>query len=326
MYRILEILRREQGFLSGQDIGEQLRISRAAVWKGIKKLREEGYEIEAVTNKGYRLILHDTMYNEKEIAQGLSTKKLGRTICFYKETTTTNGCLREIALDGGDEGTIAVAERMTAGRGRRGRHWEAPAGSGIWMSILLRPNIFPSEASVLTLLAGLAVCQALEAETGLSPKIKWPNDILLNEKKLVGILTEMDCEMQQTHFVIVGIGINVNTTEFPEGLGDIATSLYLESGRTFSRKNILQRVLVNFESLYEEFIASHSSFAPFLFRYKEKCSTINQEVKVLGKETFFAQAVDITPEGELVVIRKDNGKQEVVFSGEVSIRGGKQGE
>jgi BirA family biotin operon repressor/biotin-[acetyl-CoA-carboxylase] ligase len=326
MYRILEILRREQDFLSGQDIGEQLCISRAAVWKGIKKLREEGYEIEAVTNKGYRLILHDTMYNEKEITQGLTAKKLGRSIYFYKETTTTNGCLRELALDGAPEGTLAVAEKMTAGRGRRGRHWEAPAGSGIWMSILLRPTIFPSEASVLTLLAGLAVCQALEEEIGLSPKIKWPNDILLNGKKLVGILTEMDCEMQQTHFVIVGIGINVNTTEFPEGLKEVATSLYLEMGRTFSRKNILQRVLVNFEKLYEEFTASHSSFAPFLLRYKEKCSTLNQEVKVMGKETFFAQAVDITPEGELVVIRKDNGNREVVFSGEVSIRGGKTGE
>ncbi|WP_304507048.1 biotin--[acetyl-CoA-carboxylase] ligase [Anaerotignum sp.] len=323
MYRILEILRRESGFLSGEGIGKQLDISRAAVWKGIKKLRQEGYEIEAVTNKGYRLVLHDTMYNDKEIAQGLETKKFGHPIFFYKITDTTNGCLRAAAVEGAPEGTIAVAEQMTAGRGRRGRHWEAPAGSGIWMSILLRPTIFPSEASVLTLLAGLAVCQALEEETGLSPQIKWPNDILLNGKKLVGILTEMDCEMQETHFVIVGIGINVNTAEFPEGVNDVATSLYLESGRTFSRKNILQRVLLNFENLYEAFISSHSGFAPFLSRYKEKCSTLNQEVRVIGKETFFAQAVDITPEGELVVIRKDNGKQEIVFSGEVSIRGGK---
>ncbi len=326
MYRILEFLRQEQGFLSGEEIGKQLDISRAAVWKGIKKLREEGYEIEAVTNKGYRLILHDTMYNEKEIVQGLSTKKLGYPVYFYKATDTTNGRLRDIAAGGAPEGAIAVAEQMTAGRGRRGRHWEAPAGSGIWMSILLRPNIFPSEASVLTLLAGLAVCQGIEEETGLTPKIKWPNDILLNGKKLVGILTEMECEMQQTHFVIVGIGINVNTTEFPEGLGDVATSLYMESGRTFSRKNILQRVLVNFEKLYEELLNSNCSFASFLERYKEKCITLHQEVKVLGKETFFAQAVDITPEGELVVIRKDNGMREVVFSGEVSIRGGNTSE
>lgn len=324
MYRILEILRKEQGFLSGEDIGKQLDISRAAVWKGIKKLREEGYEIEAVTNKGYRLILHDTMYNEKEITEALLTKKLGRPVYFYKETDTTNGRLRDLAVAGAPEGTLAVAEQMTAGRGRRGRHWEAPPGSGVWMSILLRPYILPSEASILTLLAGLAVCQAIEEETGLIPKIKWPNDILLNGKKLVGILTEMDCEMQATHFVIVGIGINVNTTEFPDGISDIATSLFLESGRTFSRKNILQKVLLNFENLYEELMQqSHCSFKPFLTRYKEKCITLNQDVKVLGKETFFAYAEDITPEGELVIVRKDTGKREVVFSGEVSIRGGK---
>lgn len=323
MYRILEILRREQGFLSGEDVGKQLDISRAAVWKGIKKLREEGYEIEAVTNKGYRLILHDTMYNEKEISQGLLTKKIGQPIYFYKETDTTNGRLRDLALEGSPEGTIAVAEQMTAGRGRRGRPWEAPAGTGVWMSILLRPSILPSEASILTLLAGLAVCQALEEETGMNPQIKWPNDILLNGKKLVGILTEMHCEMQETHFLIVGIGINVNTTEFPEGLRDVATSLYIESGRTFSRKNILQRVLLNFEKLYDELMKAHCSFKPFLSRYKEKCITIHQDVKVLGKETFYAHAQDITEDGELVVIRKDTGKREVVFSGEVSIRGGK---
>ena len=322
MYRILEILRQEQGFLSGEELGRKLEISRAAIWKGMKKLREEGYEIEAVTNKGYRLILHDTMYNEKEIAEGLATKRLGSPIYFYKITDTTNGRLRDLAAEGAPEGTIAVAEQMTAGRGRRGRPWEAPAGSGIWLSILLRPQILPGEASILTLVAGLAVSKAIEEETGLSVGIKWPNDIMLNGKKLVGILTEMECEMQSTHFVIVGIGINVNTTEFPEGIREIATSLYLESGRTFSRKNILQKVLRHFEALYDELIKGNCSFAPFLERYKARCITLNQEVRVLGKETFYAKAVDITPSGELVVVRQDTGKQEVVFSGEVSIRGG----
>ncbi len=324
MYRILEILRQEEGFLSGEEIGKRLDISRAAIWKGIKKLREEGYEIEAITNKGYRLILHDTMYNEKEIALGLATKKLGSPIYFYKTTDTTNGRLRDIAAEGEKEGAIAVAEQMTAGRGRRGRPWEAPAGSGIWLSILLRPSILPSEASILTLVTGLAVSKAIEEETGLTVGIKWPNDIMLNGKKLVGILTEMECEMQETHFVIVGIGINVNTTEFPAGLKKTATSLYRESGRAFSRKKILQRVLEKFETLYEELLECHCSFTPFLERYKERCITLGQEVQVLGKETFYAKAVDITPEGELVVIRKDTGAREVVFSGEVSVREGGQ--
>ncbi|MFV0313750.1 MAG: biotin--[acetyl-CoA-carboxylase] ligase [Anaerotignum sp.] len=323
MYRILEILRQEEGFLSGGEIGRQLEISRAAIWKGVKKLREEGYEIEAVTNKGYRLILHDSMYNEQEIADGLTTKCLGKPIYFYKETDTTNANLRDLALNQANEGTLVVAEKMTAGRGRLGRQWDAPAGSGIWMSVLLRPAISPSQAPLLTLLAGIAVCQAIEEETKLDLKIKWPNDILLNGKKLVGILTEMDCAIEEVHFLIVGIGINVNTKAFPEELREIATSIYLESGRTFSRKNILQKVLMNFEKLYDEFLQAGCNFKPFLDRYKEKCITINQEVRVLGKESYLAYVEDLTADGELVVIRKDNAKKEIVFSGEVSIRGGK---
>lgn len=326
MFRILEILRQQQGFVSGEEIGKELEISRAAVWKGIKKLREAGYEIEAVTNKGYRLILHEAMYNEKEIAEGLETKRLGRLIYFYQETDTTNSRIRDLALAGAPEGTLAVAESMTAGKGRRGKYWVAPAGSGIWMSLLLRPSIRPEQTATITLLAGLAVCRALEEETGLSPKIKWPNDILLNGKKLVGILTEMDCEMQETHFVVLGIGINVNTSAFPEGVSEVATSLLLESGRSFSRKKLLQRVLHVFETLYDTFLAAQCSFLPFFDAYKERCITLNQDVQVLGRESFFAHAVDLTPQGELVVIRKEDGRREVVFSGEVSVRGGKMDE
>lgn len=214
MYRILELLRRQEGFLSGEDIGRELSITRAAVWKGIKKLREEGYEIEAVTNRGYRLTNPETMYNKRELEQGLKTKTMGQSIYFYEETDTTNNRARELALEGAPEGTLVVAEKQTAGRGRRGKVWESPLGTGIWMSLVLRPQIMPAEASVLTLLCGLATAEAIEAETGLSAGIKWPNDILINGKKAVGILTEMDCEMSEVHFVIPGIGINVNTASF----------------------------------------------------------------------------------------------------------------
>ena len=193
MYRILELLRRQEGFLSGEDIGRELSITRAAVWKGIKKLREEGYEIEAVTNRGYRLTNPETMYNKRELEQGLKTKTMGQSIYFYEETDTTNNRARELALEGAPEGTLVVAEKQTAGRGRRGKVWESPLGTGIWMSLVLRPQIMPAEASVLTLLCGLATAEAIEAETGLSAGIKWPNDILINGKKAVGILTEMDC-------------------------------------------------------------------------------------------------------------------------------------
>lgn len=320
MYRILELLRRQEGFLSGEDIGRELSITRAAVWKGIKKLREEGYEIEAVTNRGYRLTNPETMYNKRELEQGLKTKTMGQTIYFYEETDTTNNRARELALEGASEGTLVVAEKQTAGRGRRGKVWESPLGTGIWMSLVLRPQIMPAEASVLTLLCGLATAEAIEAETGLSAGIKWPNDILINGKKAVGILTEMDCEMSEVHFVIPGIGINVNTASFPPEIAEIATSLYLECGKTVSRRRLVHRVLERLEEHYETFLRT-GSFAAMLEDYRKHCITLGKEVHVLGREPFFAEALDITPEGELLVRRADNGKEEVVFSGEVSIRG-----
>lgn len=320
MYRILELLRRQEGFLSGEDIGRELSITRAAVWKGIKKLREEGYEIEAVTNRGYRLTNPETMYNKRELEQGLKTKTMGQTIYFYEETDTTNNRARELALEGASEGTLVVAEKQTAGRGRRGKVWESPLGTGIWMSLVLRPQIMPAEASVLTLLCGLATAEAIEAETGLSAGIKWPNDILINGKKAVGILTEMDCEMSEVHFVIPGIGINVNTASFPPEIADIATSLYLECGKTVSRRRLVHKVLERLEEHYETFLRT-GSFAAMLEDYRKHCITLGKEVHVLGREPFFAEALDITPEGELLVRRADNGKEEVVFSGEVSIRG-----
>lgn len=320
MYRILELLRRQEGFLSGEDIGRELSITRAAVWKGIKKLREEGYEIEAVTNRGYRLTNPETMYNKRELEQGLKTKTMGQSIYFYEETDTTNNRARELALEGAPEGTLVVAEKQTAGRGRRGKVWESPLGTGIWMSLVLRPQIMPAEASVLTLLCGLATAEAIEVETGLSVGIKWPNDILINGKKAVGILTEMDCEMSQVHFVIPGIGINVNTTSFPPEIADIATSLYLECSKTVSRRRLVHKVLERLEEHYETFLRT-GSFTAMLEDYRKHCITLGKEVHVLGREPFFAEALDITPEGELLVRRADNGKEEVVFSGEVSIRG-----
>ena len=320
MYRILELLRRQEGFLSGEDIGRELSITRAAVWKGIKKLREEGYEIEAVTNRGYRLTNPETMYNKRELEQGLKTKTMGQSIYFYEETDPTNNRAREWALVGAAEGTLVVAEKQTAGRGRRGKVWESPLGTGIWMSLVLRPQIMPAEASVLTLLCGLATAEAIEAETGLSAGIKWPNDILINGKKAVGILTEMDCEMSEVHFVIPGIGINVNTASFPPEIADIATSLYLECGKTVSRRRLVHKVLERLEEHYETFLRT-GSFTAMLEDYRKHCITLGKEVHVLGREPFFAEALDITPEGELLVRRADNGKEEVVFSGEVSIRG-----
>ena len=260
-------------------------------------------------------------YNKAAMEAALQTKKMGQPLYFYPETDTTNDRIRELALEGAPEGTLAVAEMQTAARGRRGRAWQAPAESGVWMSLLLRPDILPTQASVLTLLAGIALAEAIEDVTGMEAGIKWPNDILLNGKKLVGILTEMDCDMEQIHSVTVGMGINVNTKAFPQDLQEIATSLYLESGREFDRAEIVGCVMKRFEGLYEEFLEKGGVFAPFQERYRAKCLNMGKEVRVIGRETYLATALDITPEGELIVKRKDNGAEEVVFSGEVSIRG-----
>ena len=245
---------------------------------------------------------------------------MGQPLYFYPETDTTNDRIRELALEGAPEGTLAVAELQTAGRGRRGRAWQAPAESGIWMSLLLRPEIPPAQASVLTLLAGIALTEAIEDVTGMEVGIKWPNDILLNGRKLVGILTEMDCDMERIHSVTLGIGINVQTEVFSEELKEIATSLFLESGKRFDRAALTGAVLEAFTELYEAFVSAGGSFAPFRKRYCRKCLNIGREVLVLGAEAYAAEALDITPEGELLVRRKDTGKTEVVFSGEVSIR------
>lgn len=258
-------------------------------------------------------------YGQQALEHALQTKRLGRPLHFYAETDSTNARIAALAAAGAAEGALAVAELQTAGRGRRGRAWQAPAGTGIWMSLLLRPAIPPTQAPLLTLLAGLAVTAAIRGETGLSPQIKWPNDILLDGKKLVGILTEMDGDMDAVRAVTLGIGINVNTEAFPPELADTATSLLLAGGRAYDRAALLARVLAEFEARYDVFLTA--GFAPFLAEYRADCMTIGAEVWVIGREYWAGTALDITPEGELLVRRADTGAEEVVFSGEVSIRG-----
>lgn len=260
-------------------------------------------------------------YGKAAWEAALRTKKMGHPFYFYPETDSTNERIRALAAEGAPEGTLALAERQTAGRGRRGRAWQAEAGDGIWMSLLLRPQIAPENASVLTLLAGLALAEALTEETGLRLGLKWPNDILLNGKKLVGILTEMELAEGEIRSVTVGMGINVGTRAFPQELRQIATSLFLESGREWDRAALAAAILAKFEEKYAAFLAAGGSFAPFRAAYLEKCLHIGREIRVMGQESYLARALDITPAGELLVKRKDTGREEIVFSGEVSIRG-----
>ncbi|MEY8319640.1 biotin--[acetyl-CoA-carboxylase] ligase [Lachnospiraceae bacterium 46-61] len=317
-YKILEELKKIEGYISGEELGEKLGVSRAAIWKGIQKLKEQGYEIEAVSNKGYHIIPKQDLYNGIEIKEICNTVKIAKEVYFYEQTDSTNNCIRKLAKEGKKEGVVAVAEIQTAGKGRRGKEWKSPKGTGIWMSILLTPNITPPEAPVLTLLAGLAVCRAVRQQTGLKAMIKWPNDVLISNKKICGILTELYAEMDSVHFIITGIGINVNTEAFPEELQKIATSLKIEKGETISRKNMIKAVIEEFEKIYLQY-EKCCSFLPFREEYKKYCINIGKELQVLSKQSFTAKGIDITEKGELLV-QKQTGEKVVVFSGEVSIR------
>lgn len=202
---ILNMLQAADGYVSGERISQELGISRAAVWKHIKKFKADGYEIESATNKGYRLISLPDILTEHTIKNGLGTKFIGQNVFVYHETDSTNSRAKENFSV--PDGSLFIAEIQNHGKGRLGRSWEAPEGVGIWLSLLLKPRLSPTEVSQITLIAGLAVCRAI----GNNAKIKWPNDIVIGSKKICGILTEMSAEINMVNFVVCGIGINVNT-------------------------------------------------------------------------------------------------------------------
>lgn len=322
MDKIINILKTNTDYVSGEYIGTELNITRSAVWKNIRKLKENGYDIISVTNKGYKLDLENS-FNKDMILENLPTKIMGKNTIFFNETDSTNTQLKLIATKDGinvKEGTLVIANTMTMGRGRLGRTWTANKCEGIWLSLLLKPNIPPENASVITLLAGIAVAQGIENSTGIHTNIKWPNDVLVRGKKICGILTEMDCEMERVNFIILGIGINVKTTKFDNELEKIATSIALEKGATTNRTKILHSILLEFERLYRIFIEKNNGFLPFVSQYEKLCVNIGNKINVLGSETFEAVGLGITPDGGLIVKRSDNQQEQIIVSGEVSIR------
>lgn len=308
----MDILKSADGYISGERISEQLNISRAAVWKHIKKFKEDGYEIESVTNKGYCLVSSPDIITESGITSGLGTEFIGRKLFIYDETDTTNE--RAKANNTAPEGSVFIAEVQTHGKGSRGRGWVSPRGTGIWHTILLKPDISPLEVSQITLVAGLAVCKAI----GLDAKIKWPNDIVIGDRKVCGILTEMSAEMDMVNYVVCGIGINVNTESFDKEIEHRATSMYIESGIKYHRDEIISRLLNEFEHYYKKFLGG--GLGAILDEYKKHCVTIGRDVSVIfKKETVTGKAVDVDENGALVV---DTASGIIrVTSGEVSVRG-----
>lgn len=319
---ILKMLKEADDHISGQQLCEQFQVSRTAVWKVINQLKEEGYQVEAVRNKGYRIIESPDVLTREELAVqiGDATRWAGQEIVCFTETDSTNVRARKLGENGAAHGTLVVAEQQTAGRGRRGRGWESPAGSSIYMSLLLRPEFLPNKAPMLTIVMAYSVATALREQTGLDFRIKWPNDIVLNGKKVVGILTEMSTEIEYINHVVIGVGINVNTEAFPEEICVTATSIRRESGKTWRRAELIAAILRQFEVQYERFV-KEEDLAYLREAYDAILVNCNREVRILGeKDGYRAVALGIDDQGELLV-RKEDGTVTSVYAGEVSVRG-----
>lgn len=246
------LIENRSGYVSGEEMSRQVGCSRAAIWKHIEELRQAGYEIEARPRHGYRLKYRPDRIAPEEIHPHLQTERFGKEIDYVYSTPSTQIIAHKRAKDGAPEGTVVVAEEQVEGRGRMGKVWYSPPQTGIWMSLILRPPIPLVDASHLTLLASVGIREAIQKETGLNIQIKWPNDLLVNNKKVCGILTELRGEHDQIHYVIIGIGmnVNVNETEFPAELRDIGTSLAIETGRFIHRASLLATILKELEQTY----------------------------------------------------------------------------
>ena len=316
---ILEALRETDGYVSGQDLCNKFGVSRTAVWKAIKQLKEAGYEIEAVPNKGYHIVSAPDLMNKVELESIRNTTWAGQEIYYYDVTDSTNIRAKELAEEGHPSGTLVVADRQEAGRGRRGRSWDSPPGTGIFMTLLLKPDMNPNHASMLTLVAAMAVARAISKCANTEALIKWPNDIVIGGKKICGILTEMSAQFDFINHIVIGIGINVHNEHFPEEIAETAGSILLQTGKRIRRAELIEQILEQFEHYYAIFMETED-LSGLVKEYNFILVNMNKSVRVLDpKEPFEGKAMGITKKGELIVDTWESRK--MVSSGEVSVRG-----
>lgn len=317
---ILRLLRSADGYISGQELCNRFGVSRTAVWKAINQLKEAGYEIEAQQNKGYRLMAAPDLMTEAEIKSLMHTDWVAKEVLYFDTIDSTNTKAQELAEKGYPSGTLVVADKQESGKGRRGRSWVSPSGTGIFMTLMIKPDINPNNASMLTLVAALAVAKAITSVTGEEAMIKWPNDIVVNGKKVCGILTEMNAQFDYINHIVVGIGINVHNESFPEEISQMASSLMIEAGgKRFHRAQIIAETMSYFEQYYDTFLKTQDLSA-LVREYDELLVNRNKSVRVLDpKEPFDGKAMGITHKGELIVDTWESRK--LVSSGEVSVRG-----
>lgn len=312
---ILRALRGREGFVSGERLSKTLSISRAALHKKIDSLREAGYEVESVTRKGYRFLSYPDAVDAPLLLSGAQTKYIGREILSFEELDSTNTYAKKIAAES-PEGTIVIANEQTKGRGRRGRSFYSAKGEGIFFSVILKPDISPEKAPFITGLAAAALSMALD-DLGVKTRIKWPNDILLNGKKIAGILTEMSGDVEKVEYIILGIGLNVSNRFFPEELRETASSLKME-GCGGSRQEIFWKLICSLENLYEEYLKGEKS--GILKTLRERSAVLGREIMILTAEgQKSAVALDLSEDGGLIVDIRNEGRQKLSF-GEISIR------
>ncbi|MGQ9688381.1 MAG: biotin--[acetyl-CoA-carboxylase] ligase [Desulfobaccales bacterium] len=314
---LLSLLREADGFISGEVLASRVGLGRAGVWKRLQRLKSMGYVIEGEPRRGYRLLRVPDKLFPAEILAGLNTRTLRGPIHHFEITVSTNDMAKALGGRGEPEGTLVVAETQTAGRGRVGRHWHSPPGMGIYASLLLRPPLPPLELPQITLATAVSMVRALRRSVGVTPGIKWPNDLILNGKKLGGILTEMETDSDQMRYLVVGLGLNVNTPEFPPELADTATSLFLEKGRPFSRLPILRAWLEEFEVIHERFLAR--GFPEILAEWKQHSVTLGKVVAVRqGMRQIEGLALEVADDGALL-LETALGEMVKVTSGEITL-------
>jgi BirA family transcriptional regulator, biotin operon repressor / biotin---[acetyl-CoA-carboxylase] ligase len=319
--QILTALRAaEDGAVSGADLSQRLHVSRAAIWARIEELRLLGYDIEASPHMGYRLLnAPDVLHADDLISRLGETRVVGRDIRVFQETTSTNDVIEKLARDGVKEGAVVFAESQTRGRGRLGRKWMSPATRGLWFSILLRPNLRPQEATRLTVASATALRRAIESQTGLQPKIKWPNDLLIQGRKVAGILTELSAELDQIKHIILGIGVDVNLGpgDFPAELRKVATSLKAELGKPVSRPELAVAILRELDNDYARIGAGE--FPSLADEWEKHDTTIGREVVIrMGERQVRGRAESLGEGGELLV-RTEHGHLERIIGGDVTL-------
>lgn len=317
---ILQMFRTDKGYISGEYLSRELGVSRTAVWKHISTLRNNGYLIEAVSSRGYRLLSSPDVIDPHEVRSQLISNRIDTRIEFSKTTSSTNADAFRLAEDGAAEGSTVLADSQTGGKGRRGRIWSSPAGVNTYCSVILRPAIMPHEAPQLTFLSAVAVARAIELTTKLVPEIKWPNDVLLSGKKVAGLLNEMSAETDGINFVVLGIGVNLNMTAdlFPNDLRHPATSLFLESGVHVDRSRFTGIMLNELDRLYSDFLVH--GFGPVREEWQRRCNASGRQVLVndSGTECTGGRFIGIDSDGALL-LRSDDDVLHRITCGDVRV-------